>query len=162
MRCGGREAGMTLLELMVGIVIIGIIAGVATPNIRSYRETQRLASSSDRIAAVCKAAQAQARSENHNILIEVRIDDGIVAVIDDENGNGTADVGEAVTEHPVASGTHVASTTFADDTLIYDSHGRASNGGTILLQGGSDDIMPRRVEVATGTGHIKIRGGEEP
>ena len=47
------RAGMTLLELMVGITIVGIIAVAGVPNIRSYRETQRVSSASQRIAAVC-------------------------------------------------------------------------------------------------------------
>jgi type IV fimbrial biogenesis protein FimT len=158
----GNRAGFSLMELMVGCVVIGIVLAVAVPNLRSYRESHRIWSESQEIAAICKAAQSRARSENHNIIVEYHPDDNEYVVIDDENNNGQGDADEGVTTHPIGDGLTLSSTTFANDRLVFDARGRATNGGTILLQGEQDGIMPKRVIIAAGTGQVSIRGGYAP
>jgi prepilin-type N-terminal cleavage/methylation domain-containing protein len=160
-RTGNRD-GFSLLEMMVGCVVIGVVLAASVPNLRSYRESHRIWSESQQIASICKAAQARARSEDHNIIVEYHPDDNEYLVIDDENNNGQADGGEGITTHPVRDGLSLSSTTFTDNRLVFDARGRATTGGTILIQGDRSDIMPKRVVVAAGTGQVRIRGGFEP
>jgi len=160
-RIGNRD-GFSLIEMMVGCVVIGIVLAVATPNLRSYRESHRIWSESQTIASICKAAQSKARGENHNIIVEYHPSDNEYVVIDDQNNNGQGDAGEGVTTHPIANGLTLSSTTFADNRLVFDARGRATNGGTVLLLGEQDGIMPKRVVIAAGTGQVSIRGGYEP
>ena len=152
-----REAGFSLTEVMVGCSVMGLVLAAAVPNLRSYRESQRVAGATQELAALCRTAQARARSENHDVIVEYRTDDNVLAVIDDENSNGSADNGEMVTEHPVGGGLELASTTFTNDQLVFDSRGRATNGGTVLVQG-RDGVQPKRLTIAAGTGHVSIRG----
>lgn len=160
-RSGNRD-GFSVLEMMVGCVVIGIVLAAAVPNLRSYRESHRIWSESQEIASICKAAQSRARSENHNIIVEYRPGNNEYVVIDDANNNGQGDTGEGVTTHPIANGLTLSATTFADDRLVFDARGRATNGGTVLLQGEQAGIMPKRVVIAAGTGQVSIRGGYEP
>ena len=90
-RQSAPEQGMTLVEVMVGVVVAGIIMAIAIPNLRSYRESHRIWSQTEQMAAICRAAQSRARSEDHQILIEYQAGENQYLVIDDENNNGLAD-----------------------------------------------------------------------
>ena len=151
-----REGGFSLTEMMVAISVMGLVVAAAIPNLRSFREAQRIAGAAQQMASLCRAAQAMARSENHHVIVEYRTDDNVLAIIQDENNNGSVDGGERVIEHPVGDGLQLASTSFANDQLIFDSRGRATNGGTVLLQGRTG-VQPKRLTIAAGTGHVTIR-----
>jgi Tfp pilus assembly protein FimT len=151
------NAGFSLPELMVGCCIIGLLCAAAVPNLRSYREAQRVAGAAQEVASWCRAAQSRARSENHEVIIEYRTDENVLAVIDDENNNGVADSGEMVTEHPIGAGLQLASTSFTNDQLVFDSHGRATSGGTVLVRGGTH-VQAKQLTISSGTGHVSIRG----
>lgn len=154
-----NRQGFSMLEVMVGCAVVGIVVAAAVPNLRSYRESHRMWSETQQIASICKAAQARARSENHSIVVEYRPVSNEYVVIDDENNNLTADAGETVTTHPIRDGLTLASTTFTNDQLVFDGRGRATSGGTILVQGAQYGIEPKRVLIAAGTGHVRIRAG---
>lgn len=151
--------GFTLIELVVGCALVGIVMLAAVPNLRSYRESQRMSMASEQLAAACRSAQARARAENHDVVLECRTDENAWAIVDDENGNGQADDGENVVVQPLGDGLLLSATTFPNDRLVFDSRGRATAGGNVLLRGRSG-VRPKQVRVAAGTGHIRIRSGE--
>jgi Tfp pilus assembly protein FimT len=150
------ERGVSLMELLVGCTVLGVILAASVPNLRSFRESQRISSASQTVAAAARSAQARARSENHNFLVEYRTATNSIAVVDDENNNGAADGGETVTLHAMPSGLTLQSTTFANDRLIFDSHGHATSGGTVVLVG-RVGTTGKTVRVSSGTGQVKIQ-----
>ena len=152
-------SGFSLTELVAGIVIMGVLLAVSVPNLRSYRESQRMASACDRIAAACRSARAQARSQNHSIIVEYRTSSGELAVIEDANDNGTVDDGERVQVFPLPDGISMASTTFTSDRLVFNGRGLAVDGGSITLTG-NDHVAPKRVRISPGTGQVRILPGE--
>jgi prepilin-type N-terminal cleavage/methylation domain-containing protein len=157
---GPRQArGFSLTELMVGIVIMGVVLAASVPNLRSYRESQRMVSACDRIATACRAARARARSHNHSIIVEYRMDAGELAVIEDANDNGVVDGGEGVEVFALPAGISIASTTFTGDRLIFNGRGLAVDGGSITLTG-QEHVTPMRVRVSAGTGQVRVLPGE--
>ncbi len=150
-----RREGYSLLELMVGITLAGIVLAATVPNVRSYRESQRMAAAGDRIASAIRSAQARARSQNCDIIVECRPLTNEIAVIDDLNGNGVADVGEQVTMHPIPDGVTLSATTLVGDQLLFNSRGRATNSGTITLQG--SHVSDREIRISAGTGRVLVR-----
>ena len=145
--------GFTLVEAMVGIVIMGILIVASVPNLVSYRESTRMASACDQVAEACLIARGRARSENHSIIVEYRTDE--MAVIEDVNDNGIADGGEAVQLFPLPSGITLSATTFTDDHLVFNGRGQAVSGGSVTVAGCHGN-SPRSVRVSAGTGYVKV------
>lgn len=154
-----RTRGYSLVELMVGIAIAGVVMAAAVPNLRSYRESQRLQGATEVVAASVAEAKARARSMNMSVIVEYRVDEAVIAVIDDADGDGVEDDTEHVEVHPLDTGLVLASTTFTDDRLVFDSRGTAVSGGSIFVTG-ADGLPPKRVRISAGTGHVAVRGVE--
>lgn len=73
-RSAKRSRGMTLLELMVVISIVGIIAASAGSYLGSWREDQELASTARSFADVFNHARAEAMRTGSNHLVVFRIE----------------------------------------------------------------------------------------
>jgi len=160
MRRRRKNAGFTLTELMVGVTLTGIVLAATVPNLRSYRESQRMSAAGDQIASSIRDAQARARSQNHGIIVEYRTLSNEFAVIDDVNNNGAVDVGEQVTVSPLPPGVTLASTTLTGDQLMFNGRGRSTNSGSIVLSG--NDVSNREISIAAGTGHVKVKTPDSP
>ena len=154
-----EERGFSMTEVMVGIVVVGILVVVSVPNLRSFRESQRISQASFEVASACRVAQARARGENHNVIIQYRPDENDFQIVDDENSNGQVDDGEQVSTKVLTNGL-LESTTFTDDRLVFDSRGRAVSGGVVAIAGG-EGVISKQVRVSAGTGQVRIRSGEE-
>ena len=152
MRC--TRAGYSLAELMVGVVLTGIVLAATVPNVRSYRESQRMSAASDRIASAIRTAQARARSLNHDVIVNYRSGSNDFQVIDDANENGVADGGEQVTVVPIPGGVTLSATTLTGNQLLFNGRGRATNSGTITLAGSHVEDLEIRVSAGTGRVHV--------
>ena len=150
------QRGVSLVELLVTCSIFGVIVAASVPNLRSYRESQRISSGSQQVVAAARTAQAKARSENHNFLVEYRTAQNAIAVVDDANNNGVGDAGETVIVRNMPTGLTLQSTTFPNDRLIFDSHGHATSGGTVVLYG-RKGTTGKTIRVSSGTGQVKIQ-----
>jgi len=149
--------GFTTTELMVGMVIVGILIAASVPNLRSYRESQRMSSACDRIAAMCRTARATARAQNHQVIISYDTGNEEVVMHADANDDGIVDVGERVDRFPMPTGVFLDSSTFTNDALVFNGRGRCVEGGSIIVEG-HDHVDPKRIRVSAGTGQVKILG----
>lgn len=147
--------GFTTTELMVGLVIVGIIIAVAVPNLRSYRESQRMASACDRIAAMCRSARAKARAQNHQIIVTYDVDTNEAVMHEDANDDGVVDADEGVETYALPTGIFLNSSTFTGDALVFNGRGRCVEGGSVTVDG-LDHVESKRIRVSVGTGQVRV------
>ncbi len=136
-----RNKGITLIELMIVVVIVGILASIAYP---AYTESVRKTKRSDGIAALLHVAQAQERffSRNFSYASNLQTDLGFNAtpyVSEEGNYNVTivipgtcvsGAVNSCFTAVATAVGTQASDTTCGTMTINDRGQKTSANGGT--------------------------------
>jgi prepilin-type N-terminal cleavage/methylation domain-containing protein len=85
------SCGVTLLELMTVLAIIAIAAGIAVPNLISWRKNLQLRSETDRLFRLVYHARARAAKERRTVVVAFDTDrNAFSAFVDDGTGGGTA------------------------------------------------------------------------
>ena len=70
MRKNHLDSGFTLVEVVVTLAILGIIAMVAVPNIKTWQESYTLRSASQEVYAMLMQAKTEAMKRNRNCRVE--------------------------------------------------------------------------------------------
>lgn len=82
------QAGVTLIELMITIVILAIIVTIALPNMANTLDNRRLAGAAQSVYEHAQFARTEAIKQSRNMLFVAQIDsdDWCVGVTDDPSG----------------------------------------------------------------------------
>ena len=67
-----QHAGVTLVELLVTVAIIGIIAAIASPALNGFIERQRLRAATEQVLAAVNTARTEATRQSRRLFLGVQ------------------------------------------------------------------------------------------
>jgi len=152
MRPCNKQSGFTLIELIIGIAILAIFAGIAVPNFLSYMPKHRLNGAARQVMGDLMAARMKAVKLNHRVKVFF-YSDHQYKICDDANNDETVADGEGDVQFRDIQNEY-SDVTFDSSNPpdpVFSARGTATNC-TITLQNssGSKDIT---VSIA---GRVKI------
>jgi Tfp pilus assembly protein FimT len=138
MQNASRQAGNTLIEMMVIVSILGLVLLAGAPRMAGYVQGQKLARGLDDLASSMDLARQRAITENHAYRVVLSDpSDEEYWLHSDANGNGVLDTGEVQYGPFSLPGgvTFSALNLLGDQQLVFLNSGmlRAGEGGTVIL-----------------------------
>lgn len=129
-----RTSGFTLIEMMIVIAVAAVIAAIAIPSFMSMLPGMRLNGAARQVMTDLMAARMDAVKQNNKFRIFFNSPGtNQYQVLDDNNNNGVADAGEAITTKNIQD--NYSDVTFSStNDPIFSPKGTATSLPTITLQ----------------------------
>ena len=164
-----KQSGLTLLELIIVVVIVGIMAAIAVPNFGNIMRGSQLKTSYNNFVGMIATARSEAINRSSTITACVSTDqtacvangggiwsDGYMIFVD-ANRNGTREVAEEILKYepPIGSGITITSPADYQTSISIAARGRLQNEGTFVFCDGTNTDTARALNLwVTGLGRL--------
>jgi type IV fimbrial biogenesis protein FimT len=158
------QAGLTLLELMIGLAIVAILITVVTPNVREMLIQNRIVAEINELSGLMQFARATAIDQQATVVLCPSSDFSTCTsnwqlskiVFVDENGNGERD---DASEKLLVAANSIASQnrmTGPSGRIRFQDNGVTSSPATLLLCHGSREAKFARALTLSLQGRVKM------
>ena len=171
-----KQTGLTLIELMIAIIILGILAAVAVPNFGSLVRSNQLKSSYNTFAGVISLARSEAVNQRSAITICVSLDQSSCAKGDDDTWSDgylvfvdrnrdavrDPDDGEEILRYePPIQQLDISSSAFPNSISIAPRGRLRTQGSFVFCAGGNAETARALNLWVTGLGRLATDGTDD-
>ncbi len=153
-----NKRGLTLMELTIVVVTIGVLAAMAAPRYLNYIPKLRTKSAVKEIVSQLRLARSAAIADKNPVGVHFNYYDGNYTLFRDSIGLGTElyDLGDPVVKtSKLPNGIEMAYMTIDNDVVVFNSDGSASTSGTISLVAETTEQM-YEISIVKGTGKVRM------
>lgn len=151
----GDRRGMTLMELLVMLGVLGILLAVSLPGFRSMMEGYRHKGSVDRVTSKLFLTRQLAVRDKVPWVVNLDTANGRISAFGDANSNGALDGGEsALGPWTMYDDVSLVNVSWAGNRLTFFPNGRADQ--TADLQVVDNNARSRTVRISSITGNAEV------
>ncbi len=148
-----RNAGFTMAELMVVVLIIGLLAIISMPALGRFIQNSRLNGDTEQFAVALRSARSAAVMKNIDVVFTFDMDQNTYSYFEDTDGNGLRSSDEYLSAtYRLSPNVEILAHTFSSTTLTFGSKGNTRESGTITLR--NTNNKTKGIRVYGGTGNI--------
>jgi len=129
-----NERGLTLIELITTMSILGIMAVTAVPNFTAWKNNYEIRAESDRVHMDLLSARMSAMKTGSNVVVTFVSAANAYSVLLDTNNNGTANTGESLSSRTLENNVQFG---FVGGS-VDDMDGTSRSQGVVM--GGTDIV----------------------
>jgi len=154
-RSRNREAGFSVIELMVVVVIMTIVFAASIPALKQHRENINLTKGSRELESSLKLARTRAVSINNSVVVVFDTDASTYLLFEDTDDDGNQDAGETSSgPFEVPKKVAIGSVSFARNAVTFTPSGAASETGTVVLVNTRN--LAQRIDLTAATGLVYV------
>jgi type IV fimbrial biogenesis protein FimT len=160
---GFREAGFTLVEMMIALVVLGILITVGVPSFQDLVRNNRVLAQANALTGSLATARSEAVSRRRPVIV-CRSNNGTACAgtwadgwigYEDTDDDGTLDSGEEVfMSHDAPDDDMTITFSHADNQVTFNTRGNSAQRGTFTVCDERGATRARAVIVAT-TGRVR-------
>ncbi len=158
--------GITLIEIIVGVVIVGVAAAMAAPRFQIAIDRAKFRSATRDVISMLREARSRSISEKKNFGVNFISYPAVVAMFEDAGASPDlfdgGDVIVAADTLSVGTGSYInflwdAELTFPGLPVVFSPNGSASNGGAVwVICETEHSVCYTKIHILSATGRISV------
>lgn len=157
-RIRNRESGLTFIELMTVVAVIGIVAAMAVPSFLGYMPKLRVKAAARDVVSQLRLARSRAVAERRPFGVAFNLADNSIftfADTDDPASQTYSTSDSVVSADTLNADVDLSSCTYANNCVVFNSTGAASTSGDLQVVTGDGSIL-MSINVLASTGRVRL------
>ncbi len=152
-----RRAALTLVEIVIVVLIIGVLSAIAVPKYAVTMRYVQLEAAAERVAADLRYARQYAKTKGttQSVVFTPATDTYTLPGMNDVDHPSQAFAVDLTSgEYPASIASASLGSGGAETTVVFDLYGRPDFGGTVVVQLGSEQ---RTVTIDGTSGRVSVQ-----
>lgn len=149
-----RCSGISALEVLIAVLIIGILSGVAVPSFMYALAVQRSRHAAERIVSDLSLARREATMSSAARIVQFDVAGDSYTLLDVAHLDRPQDVYSLQLGGDPYQSDLVSADLGGDAELVFDGYGQADSGGTIVVRSGTIEATVV-IDAATGLASVQ-------